>query len=68
MTYSKELIQDTLDFWGPKYAERGEILTEQDAIEILDNVIGLFDLLAEIDRKHCSVDEGNKKEVGKINS
>ena len=59
--YSKELIQDTLDFWGPKYAERGEILTEQDAIEILDNMIGFFDLLAEMDKKYGSVKEESKK-------
>lgn len=50
--WSKEMIQKTLDYWAPKYAERGEILTEEDAREILDNVTGLFELLIEIDRKH----------------
>jgi len=54
MLYSKELIQNTLDFWGLKYEEKGEKLTEQDAIEILDNMIGLFDLLAEMDKKYGS--------------
>ncbi len=52
MSYSKELIQNTLNFWGPKYAEIGEKLTEQDAIEILDNLTGYFDLLAELDKKY----------------
>lgn len=50
--WSKEMIQKTLDVWGPDYAKMGEILTEEDAREILDNVTGLFDLLYEIDRKH----------------
>jgi hypothetical protein len=49
---SKELIKSTLDFWGPKYAERGEILTEEDAREIIFNLTNFFDALAEIDRKH----------------
>ena len=51
MPYSKELIQKTLDLWGPKYAKKGEKLTEQDAIEILDNMIGLVELLAKWDKK-----------------
>lgn len=46
------MIQRTLDEWGPLYAKRGEVLTEEDAREILDNVTGLFELLIEIDRKH----------------
>ena len=52
MNYSRELIQNTLDYWGPQYSSIGEKLTEEDAREILDNVIGLFDLLAELDREH----------------
>ena len=51
-TWSKEMIQRTLDEWGPDYAKRGEILTEEDAREILDNVTNLFELLIEIDRNH----------------
>jgi len=51
MKYSKEQIQETLDYWGPKYASIGEKLTEDDAREILDNLIELIELLAEEDRK-----------------
>jgi len=50
--WSKEMIQKTLDVWGPKYAEKGVQLTEEDAREILDNVTGLFDLLYELDQKY----------------
>jgi hypothetical protein len=52
ITWSKETIQKTLDCWGPDYAKHGEILTEEDAREILDNVTGLFDLLHEIGCKY----------------
>lgn len=50
--WSKELIQKTLDVWAPEAAKKGEILTEEDAREILDNVTGLFEILMEIDRNH----------------
>jgi len=50
--WSQEMIQKTLDVWGPEYAKKGEVLTEDDAREILDNVTGLFDLLYELDQKY----------------
>ncbi|MDD5236555.1 MAG: hypothetical protein PHU91_02705 [Candidatus Omnitrophica bacterium] len=51
MSYSKELIQKTLDYWGPKYALIGQNLTAEDAREILDNLCGLIEYLAELDKK-----------------
>jgi hypothetical protein len=55
--WSKETIQKTLDVWGPEYAKKGEILTEDDAREMLDNVTGLFDLLYELDQKYMEKDQ-----------
>ena len=55
---SPELIKSTLDYWGPKYAERGEILTEEDAREIIFNLTGFFDTLAEIDRQQKAEEKG----------
>lgn len=55
--WSKEMIQRTIDEWGPYAAQKGEILTEEDAREILDNVTSLFDLLYEIDQKYKEKDE-----------
>ena len=52
--YSEKLIQSTLDFWGPKYAEtKGEQITKDDAEEILRNLDGFFSILLEVDEKHC---------------
>ena len=48
--YSDKLIQSTLDFWGYKYAQRGEQLTRADAEEILRNLGGFFDTLWDIDQ------------------
>ena len=55
---SPELIKSTLDYWGPKYAERGEILTEEDAREIIFNLTGFFDTLAEWDRQQKAEEKG----------
>ena len=52
MSYSKEFIQKTLDFWQPKYDAVGVKLTEEDAREIIENTVALFDLLDELDRKY----------------
>jgi len=51
MIWSKERIQETLDLFGPKYEQMGETLSEQDAIEILDNMTQLANLLIELDIK-----------------
>ncbi|MBU1087158.1 MAG: hypothetical protein KKD05_06520 [Candidatus Omnitrophica bacterium] len=50
MQHSKDSIESTLKFWGPKYQEMGIHLTEEDAIEILDNMIGLTELLYQIEQ------------------
>ena len=65
MIYSNELIQSTLDYWGPKYAEMGEKLTEEYSREILNNLIGFFVLLAEIDQKTRMEEE--RKQLHSIN-
>ncbi len=56
--YSEKLIQSTLDFWGPRYAAKGEQLTKADAEEILRNLDGYFSLLIELDKKMSSSDSG----------
>ncbi|MDP3041824.1 MAG: hypothetical protein Q8N62_03715 [Candidatus Omnitrophota bacterium] len=48
MSYSKEFIQKTLDVWQPYSKDE---LTEEDAREIVDSMVGLVDLLAELDKK-----------------
>lgn len=48
MVWSKERIQETIDLFGPRYEEMGETITEKDAIEILDNVTQLAELLVDM--------------------
>lgn len=57
MTYSKEFIQKTIDVWQPYSPDK---LTETDAIEIADNMIGLYTFLLELKKKR---DERSKKTV-----
>ncbi len=47
--HSREIIQKTIDEWSPN---AGYILSEEEAIEIIENTIALFDLLIELDRKY----------------
>lgn len=50
--WSEEMIQMTLDQWNPISLEKeGKELTRDDAIEILNNCVNLFEALAEIDQK-----------------
>lgn len=51
MSYSKELIQKTINTWQP-YSK--ETLTEEDAREILYNTTEFFKILAEWDKKETS--------------
>jgi len=52
--YNEKLIQSTLDFWGPKYAEKeGKQITRADAEEILRTLDGFFSVLLDIDQKQC---------------
>lgn len=43
--WSEKIIQETLEFWQPKYDKMGVKLTKQDAIEILDNLTNYVNLL-----------------------
>ena len=53
--YSEKLIQSTLDDWGPLYKEKeGKDLSRADAEEILTNLFGFFNVLAEIDERQNS--------------
>lgn len=47
MSISAEQIQDTLAFWQPRTTRK---LTEEDARQINENVIGFFRVLREWDR------------------
>ena len=48
MPYSKEFIQKTINVWQPYSKER---LVEEDAREIIENTVALFDLLDKLDRE-----------------
>ena len=52
--YSDELLEETIRVWQPSYEEE---LTTQDAIEILDNTISLFELADELDKKYKEPNE-----------
>ena len=43
--YSKELIQNTIDVWSPKY---GYDISEAEAIEIIRNLTGFFEVLRDM--------------------
>ena len=51
--WSENLIERTIKEWQP-YVDKstGEILTRDDAIEILNNVTALFEFLYELDQKY----------------
>jgi|GEM_PF-1593661 len=49
MTYSKELLQKTIDIWQPNNKVP---LTEEDAREIAQNTVSLFKLLVRLDQKY----------------
>ena len=49
MPYSKQFIQETIDIWQPYSPEK---LTEADAAEIADNMIGLYSFLLGLKKKH----------------
>jgi ABC-type enterochelin transport system ATPase subunit len=48
---TKEMIQNTLDHWQPYSKDK---LTEEDAREIIQNTVDLFDLLEKLDREQKS--------------
>ena len=53
--YSDELIQSTLDHWGPLYKEKeGKELSKADAEEILTNLFEFFGVLAEINERQSA--------------
>lgn len=58
MVYSKEFIQKTIDVWQP-YSK--DSLIEEDAREIADNMINLFEFLIELEDKYGSCKEEAKK-------
>jgi len=43
---TKLMIKETIEHWQPYSKEK---LTEEDAREIIENTVGLFDLLNELD-------------------
>jgi len=47
--YSKNFLSDTVNVWQPDHPE---ILTEDDAREIADNMVNLINYLAELERKY----------------
>jgi hypothetical protein len=46
---TQKMIRETMDCWQPYSKEK---LTEEDAREIIENTVALFDLLDELDRKY----------------
>ena len=47
--YSQELLDKTIMVWQPHSEAK---LSAQDAIEIIDNTIALFELLEELEEKY----------------
>lgn len=46
MKYPSKQVEDTIKTWQPYYLKQGIILSEQDAIEIIDNMTAYINLLA----------------------
>lgn len=67
--YSKELIQNTIEVWSPKY---GYEISEDEAIEIIRNLNGFFEVLQDIagrilrDLNRDLIDSADYKLVGEI--
>lgn len=57
MKYSKKLVQKTLDLFQPKYKRIGIKLTEDDAVEIIDNCVELLKFLMGWNKKDKKVKE-----------
>jgi hypothetical protein len=48
--WSKEFLKESKDFWQKGYDAIGVKLTDADVEEICNNMINLFDCLAEVDQ------------------
>lgn len=54
------MIENTIKTFKP-YADRaGENFTREDAVESLNNMVALFEILIEVDKKHGLVEKENK--------
>ena len=60
MSFTKEMVQETIQHWQP-YSDK--VLTEEDAREIIENTVALFDLLNELDLKQQTDKKGGKQNV-----
>ena len=49
--WSNELIEETIRVFKPNADRLGEEFTREDAVESINNMVALFDLLIEIDRR-----------------
>ncbi len=58
--YSDPLIAETKDVWQPYYAE---LLTDEDARDIIDNMIGLLKLLSDLEDKKSPVKARRKLDL-----
>jgi len=55
---SKETIQNTIEFWSPRY---GYTISEEEAREIVVNLRGFFDILIKWDREDKEKKAQDKK-------
>ncbi len=60
MEWSEERIEETIKLFKPDAERLGQDFTKEDAIESLNNMVALFELLIEIDRNI------KKKEIPKL--
>ena len=58
MTITKEMIRETIQHWQP-YSDKA--LSEEDAREIIENTVALFDLLNELDLEQQKGGKENAK-------
>ena len=56
--YSKESLEKTITAWQPFSSS---VLSEEDAREIAENIMGLFSLLSEWEKKDGEKSENNKE-------
>jgi hypothetical protein len=52
MKWSDEYIEKTIKLFKPYADAAGEDFTREDAVESINNMVALFDLLIEMDRAH----------------
>ncbi len=54
--WSDELIEDTIKVFKPYADKIGESFTREDAVESMNNMVALFEILIEFDREQKKIE------------